>query len=69
MGTIIISALGHERMANSIIKSRVMRFSHGIKLNQSGCFGSAESGRSSTGGSSSPNLIVKDQLKELLSTA
>ena len=32
-------------------------------------FGSAKSGRSSTGGSSSVDLIVKDWLKEMLSTA
>ena len=31
--------------------------------------GAAESGRSSTGGSSSTDLIVKDWLKHLLSTA
>ena len=32
MGTVIISALGHERMANSVIESGIMRLSHGIEL-------------------------------------
>ena len=32
MGTVIISALGHERMANLVIESGVMRLSHGIEL-------------------------------------
>ena len=32
MGNIIISDLGHVRMANSVIESRVMRLSHGIEL-------------------------------------
>ena len=31
MGTVTISALGHERMAGSIIKYGVMRLSHGIE--------------------------------------
>ena len=32
MGTVIISALGHERMVNRVIESGVMRLSHGIEL-------------------------------------
>ena len=32
MGNVIIYAMGHERMANSVIESRVMRLSHGIEL-------------------------------------
>ena len=32
MGTVTISALGHEGMAKSIIESGVMRLSHGIEL-------------------------------------
>ena len=32
MGTKIISAPGHERMANSVIEYGVMRFNHGIEL-------------------------------------
>ena len=32
MGTIIICALGHERMANSDIESEVLGLSHGIEL-------------------------------------
>ena len=32
MGTVIIFALGHERIANSVIESGVMRLSHGIEL-------------------------------------
>ena len=32
MGTVTISALGHERMDNSVIESAFMRPSHGIEL-------------------------------------
>ena len=32
IGTISISALGHEGMANLVIESGVMRLSHGIEL-------------------------------------
>ena len=68
MGTVTISALGHERMANSVITFGVMRLSHGIELVNLDT-GSAESERSSTAGSSSLDLIVKDGLKALLGTA
>ena len=55
-------------MANSVIESGVMRLSHGIELVNLDT-GSAESERSSTTGSSSLDLLVKDGLKALLGTA